>query len=164
MWLLRSSPLRSRDLLWSKYWVGTVPLLVMAVALTLGTNILLKVGVVMMVLSLVTIAAMSLALSALALAFGTLFPQFETENAAQIPTSVGGLLFMMSAISLVGIVLVLESWPVLTIFRQRLYGVGLTTESLAVAVGGGTAALVICMAATVVPLRVALRRIETFEA
>ena len=164
LWLLRSSPLRSRDLLWSKYWVGTVPLLVMAVTLTLGTNILLKVGVVMMVLSIVTIAAMSFALSALALAFGTLFPQFETENAAQIPTSVGGLLFMMSAISLVGIVLVLESWPVLTIFRRRLYGVELTTEALVVAVAGGAAALLICMTATVVPLRVALRRIETFEA
>ena len=164
LWLLRSSPLRSRDLLWSKYWVGTVPLLVMAVTLTLGTNILLKVGPVMMALSLVTIAAMSLALSALALAFGTLFPQFETENSAQIPTSVGGLLFMMSAISLVVIVLVLESWPVLTIFRQRLYGVGLTTESLTVAVAGGAAALLICMTATVVPLRVALRRIESFEA
>jgi len=164
LWLLRSSPLRPRDLLWSKYWVGTVPLLVMAVTLTLGTNILLKVGLVMMALSLVTIAAMSFALSALALAFGTLFPQFETENAAQIPTSMGGLLFMMSAISLVGIVLVLESWPVLTIFRQRLYGVGLTTESLMVAVGGGAAALLICMAATLVPLRVALRRMEAFEA
>ncbi len=164
LWLLRSSPLRSRDLLWSKYWVGTVPLLVMAVTLTLGTNLLLKVSVVMMALSLVTITAMSLALSALALAFGTLFPQFETENSAQIPTSMGGLLFMMSAISLVGIVLVLESWPVLSIFRQRLYGVGLTTESLAVAVGGGAAALLICVAATVIPLRVALRRIENFEA
>ncbi len=164
LWLLRSSPLRSRDLLWSKYWVGTVPLLVMAVTLTLGTNILLKVGLVMMVLSIVTITAMSFALSALALAFGTLFPQFETENSAQIPTSIGGLLFMRSAISLVGIVLVLESWPVLTVFRQRLYGVGLTTESLVVAVVGGAAALLICLTATVVPLRVALRRMENFEA
>jgi ABC-2 type transport system permease protein len=129
-----------------------------------GGNVLLKVGLVMMMLSLVTIAAMSFALSALALAFGTLFPQFETENSAQIPTSVGGLLFMMSAVSLVGIVLVLESWPVLTLFRRRLYGVGMTTDSLMLAVGGGAAALFICLAATFVPLRVALRRMETFEA
>ena len=39
---------------------------------------------------------MTLALAGLALGFGTLFPQFETENAAQIPTSFGGLVFMMS--------------------------------------------------------------------
>ena len=42
---------------------------------------------------------MTLALAGLALGFGTLFPQFETENAAQIPTSFGGLLFMMAAVA-----------------------------------------------------------------
>jgi len=164
LWLLRSSPLRPRDLLWSKYWVGTAPLLVMAVTLTVATNLLLKVGLVMMVLSVVTIAAISFALAALALAFGTLFPQFETENMAQIPTSIGGLLFMMSAVSLVGLVLVLESWPVLTIFRQRLYGVGLSMETLMLAVAGGMMALLICLLATVLPLRIALRRLENLEA
>jgi len=164
LWLLRSSPLRPRDLLWSKYWVGTVPLLIMAVTLTVATNLLLKVGLVMMVLSVVTIAAISFALAALALAFGTIFPQFETENMAQIPTSIGGLLFMMSAVSLVGLVLVLESWPVLTIFRQRLYGVGLSTETVMLAVAGGMTALLICLLATVLPLRVALRRLEGLEA
>ncbi|NIR45132.1 MAG: hypothetical protein GWN99_12165 [Gemmatimonadetes bacterium] len=164
LWLLRSSPLRPRDLLWSKYWVGTVPLLIMAIVLTLGTNLLLKVGPAMMALSLATTAAMTFALAALALAFGTLFPQFETENMAQIPTSIGGLLFMMSAVALVGVVLVLESWPMLTMMRHRFIGVPPTTGTIAMAVGGGVAALLICTAATIVPLRVALRRIETFQA
>lgn len=163
MWLLRSSPLRARDLLWSKYWVGTVPLLVLAVVLTVGTNLLLKVGLAMMVLSVVTISAMTFALAALALAFGTLFPQFDTENTAQIPTSIGGLLFMMSAIALVAAVLVLESWPVLAIFRRQLFGMEPATGAIGMAVGGAVAALFVCMAATVVPLKVALRRIETFE-
>jgi ABC-2 type transport system permease protein len=163
LWLLRSSPLRARDLLWSKYWVGTAPLLVMAFVLTLGTNLLLKVGPAMMALSLVTTAAITFALSALALAFGTMFPQFETENMAQIPTSVGGLLFMMSAIALVGVVLVLESWPVLTIVRHRFTGAPLANEALVMLVGGGLAALLICVLATVIPLRIALRRIEAFE-
>lgn len=164
LWLLRSSPLRARDLLWSKYWVGTTPLLVLAVVLTLGTNLLLKVGPLMMALSVVTIAAISFALAALALAYGSLFPQFESENMAQIPTSIGGLLFMMTAIALVGAVLILESWPILTIFRQRLYGGGLTAESITMAVAGGLGALLLCAAATVVPLKVALKRIESFEA
>ena len=164
LWLLRSSPLRARDFLWSKYWVGTAPLLLMAVVLTVATNMLLKVGLAMMVLSVATIAAITFALAAMAIAFGTIFPQFETENMAQIPTSIGGLLFMMSAIALVGVVLVLESWPVLTIFRHRLIGAGPTADTLMIAVAGGLGALLICIAATVVPLRVALRRIESFEA
>jgi ABC-2 type transport system permease protein len=164
LWLLRSSPLRARDLLWSKYWVGTVPLLVMALILTAGTNVLLKVSPMMMLLSLVTITAVTFALAALALTFGTLFPQFETENTAQIPTSVGGLLFMMAAVALLGTVLVLESWPVLAIFRHRLAGASPTGGVWLLAGGSGLAAVLICVAATVLPLRVALRRIESFEA
>ena len=41
MWLLRSSPLDLRALLWSKYWVGTIPLLVLALLITGVTNVLL---------------------------------------------------------------------------------------------------------------------------
>lgn len=164
LWLLRSSPLRARDLLLSKYWVGTVPLLVMAVVLTVVTNLLLKVGTAMMFLSVISVAAISLALAAMALAFGTVFPQFETENTAQIPTSIGGLLFMMSAIGLVGAVLVLESWPVMTIFRHRFLGAALPPETIAWALGAAAAGLLICITATVVPLRIALRRIERLEA
>ncbi len=163
LWLLRSSPLKARDLLWSKYWVGTAPLLVLAIVLTLGTNLLLKVGPGMMAMSVVTIAGISFALAALALAFGTVFPQFETENMAQIPTSIGGLLFMMSAIGLVGAVLMLESWPVLTIVRHRLIGISPSTDTILMAVAGGLGALLVCVVATVFPLKIALKRIENFE-
>ncbi len=83
---------------------------------------------------------------------------------AQIPTSLGGLLFMMSAVGLVGAVLVLESWPVLTIFRQRLIGGAVTPDAVMMAVAGGMAALLVCVGATVLPLKIALRRIERFEA
>src|SRR5204862_3941725 len=100
MWLLRSSPLDLRALLWSKYWVGTVPLLTLGLLLTGMTNALLEVSPFMMLMSLATMAALTLAIAAMALAFGTLYPQFETENAAQIPTSFGGLVFMMATIAL----------------------------------------------------------------
>src|SRR6266516_2433399 len=100
MWLLRSSPLDLRALLWSKYWVGTVPLLALGLLLTGMTNALLEVTSFMMIISLATLAGLTLAISAMALTFGTLYPQFETENAAQIPTSFGGLVFMMATIAL----------------------------------------------------------------
>src|SRR2546425_7937844 len=100
MWLLRSSPPDLKALLWSKYWVGTLPLLALGLLLTGMTNALLEVSTFMMVMSLATMAALTLAIAAMALAFGTLYPQFETENAAQIPTSFGGLVFMMATIAL----------------------------------------------------------------
>src|SRR5207245_6989570 len=105
MWLLRSSPLDLRALLWSKYWVGTIPLLVLALLLTGITNVLLQVRPFMMVVGIVTICGLTFAISAMALAFGALYPQFVTENAAQIPTSFGGLVFMMATIALLAAVI-----------------------------------------------------------
>ena len=50
-WLLRSSPLDSRRLFWVKYWVGTVPLLLVALPLILITNLLLNVSTFLLVVS-----------------------------------------------------------------------------------------------------------------
>src|SRR5947209_2012180 len=79
MWLLRSSPLDLRALLWSKYWVGTVPLLVLALLLTGLTNVLLEVGPFMMVMGLVTICGLTFAIAALALGFGARSEEHTSE-------------------------------------------------------------------------------------
>ncbi len=161
MWLLRSSPLDLRALLWSKYWVGTVPLLVLGLILTGVTNALLEVSTFMMILSLATMTALTLAISALALTFGTLYPQFETENAAQIPTSFGGLVFMMATIALLAAVLILLSRAVYTYVRAAWDGhvVGITLEMIVLF----ALAAALCTAATMLPLRMALRKMEAFE-
>lgn len=160
LWLLRSSPMSVRDLLWSKFWVGTLPLLVLALVIVGVTNYLLQVSTFMFLVSVLTIAAMTLALAGLALGFGTLFPQFETENAAQIPTSFGGLVFMIVSLLLVTGVVVLEARPVLGYLRAKALNLPLDTVSMYW--GFGLAAL-LCLIATFVPLTVALRRLETTE-
>jgi len=161
MWLLRSSPLELRALLWSKYWVGTVPLLVLALAITVLTNLILKASPFMMVVGIGTIVLLTLAISALALAFGALYPQFETENAAQIPTSFGGLVFMMATVALLALVIVIESVPVYRYLRAAFDHEPLRVSALMIA--AFVLVIAVCVTATVVPLRVALRRIERFE-
>jgi ABC-2 type transport system permease protein len=161
MWLLRSSPLDLRALLWSKYWVGTIPLLVLALLLTGLTNVLLKVSPFMMVVSLTTIFALTLAIAALALGFGALYPQFETENAAQIPTSFGGLVFMMATIALLAAVILCLAGPVYAYLRAANAGEPVRIDALTIA--AFTAAAAICTAATVIPLRLGLKKMESFE-
>jgi ABC-2 type transport system permease protein len=161
MWLLRSSPLDLRALLWSKYWVGTIPLLVLALLLTGLTNVLLQVGPFMMILGLVTICALTLAIAALALGYGALYPQFETENAAQIPTSFGGLVFMMTTIALLAGV-IFSLYQAVYVYLRAAY------EHEPVVVNAWmilwfAVAAVLCLVATVVPLRVGLRRMERFD-
>src|SRR6059036_1905297 len=54
MWLLRSSPLDLRAMLWSKYWVGTLPLLCLALGIAIVTNRMLHAPPFMMLLSTMT--------------------------------------------------------------------------------------------------------------
>jgi ABC-2 type transport system permease protein len=161
MWLLRSSPLDLKALLWSKYWVGTVPLLVLALLITVFTNLILKATPFMMVVGVGTIVLLTLAISALALGFGALYPQFETENAAQIPTSFGGLVFMMTTVALLAAVIVVEAVPVYA-YLQATY-LGQDVEVNSTMVGAFAAVVAICALATAVPLRIGLKRMEGFE-
>ncbi|MFL5613229.1 MAG: putative ABC transporter permease subunit [Gemmatimonadaceae bacterium] len=160
LWLLRSSPMSIRDLLWSKFWVGTLPLLILALSIVGVTNYLLQVSVFMFLVSIVTITAMTLALAGLALGFGTVFPQFETENAAQIPTSFGGLLFMMASVAVIGGVVVLEARPVYGYLSARAFG---SPSDIWEMVTGFGLAAALCLASTLIPIHVALRRLHTIE-
>ncbi len=160
LWLLRSSPMRMRDLLWAKFWVGTLPLLILAIGIVGITDYLLQVSEFMFMVSVLSIVFMTFAMAGLAIGFGTLYPQFETENAAQIPTSFGGLLFMMTAVAVIGGVVILEARPVYAYLSARSFGT--PTDTVEMAVGFGLA-LLLCGAATLVPIRVALTRLEAVE-
>jgi ABC-2 type transport system permease protein len=162
LWLLRSSPLDLRLLLWSKYWVGVLPLLVIALALTIGTNMILRVSGMVMLLSVVTIVVMTLAIAALALGFGALFPKFDTENPAEIPTSFGGLVFMMVATTYLGIVVMLEALPVYAILRatseHKPHNGQITMLVICLLIVAGISAV-----ATFLPLAAAVHRVEALD-
>jgi ABC-2 type transport system permease protein len=160
LWLLRSSPMSMRDLLWSKFWVGTLPLLILALGIVGVTNYLMQVGEFIMWVSTFSIVFMTLAIAGLAIGFGTAYPQFETENAAQIPTSFGGLLFMMAAVAVIGAVVVLEARPVYSYLSAQAWGT--VTHPAEMAIGFGLAA-VLCVAATLAPITMALRKLDAVE-
>jgi ABC-2 type transport system permease protein len=161
MWLLRSSPLDPKAMLWSKYWMGTVPLLVLAIGITVLTNSLLRVSPFMMWVSLGTIVLYTMAVAALALTFGVFYPQFGTENAAQIPTSFGGVVYMMTSLCLLAVVIMIEAVPVTAQLRawQRGESLRATPELLA----AGVLVTAICLTATLIPLRLSARRLELME-
>ena len=110
LWLLRSSPVPAAEILSSKFWTGAVPLTTLALLLTILTNIVLGVPGQLFLLSVASVVCLSAAFTAQALAWGVFFPVFESENAAQIPTSIGGLLFMLGALGSLGAVIVGQAW------------------------------------------------------
>jgi ABC-2 type transport system permease protein len=162
MWLLRSSPLDLRSMLWSKYWIGTVPLLVLALVITTVTNLILRASPFMTLVSEATMVLFTLAASALALSFGAFYPRFDTENAAQIPTSFGGLVFMMSAILLLAAIIVVEAGPVSAHLDRAQAGGDDSpfTPGLCWAVAK---VFGLCTLATLAPLERSLRRLKALE-
>src|SRR5438105_14983618 len=149
-----------RQLLWSKFWVGTIPLLCLALGLVFATDVLLQVSGFMMAVSIFTITMMTFAIAGLALGFGALFPKFNTENAAQIPTSFGGLVLMMASVVLIGLVTLLEARPVYQYVGARLMHAD--PDPSATWIGFGAAAL-ICLRATCVPIRLPVGRMKELE-
>jgi ABC-2 type transport system permease protein len=114
----------------------------------------------MMAVSIFTITMMTFAIAGLALGFGALFPKFNTENAAQIPTSFGGLVLMMTSVVLIGVVIILEARPVYQFVGARM--LHLDPDPLAMWLGFGGATLV-CLATTFVPIRIAVKRMKELE-
>lgn len=164
LWLLRSSPLDVKTLFWSKYLVGTVPLLVISLPLIVITDLILDVSPFILSLTTLAMFGMTFALTALALGFGALFPSFETDNAAEIPTSFGGLMFMMSAVLYLGAIVVLLAWPAYLYLSAGLTspgggGVG-PTGPLVFGVSG---AIGITVLAVLLPLRAGVRKVRQVE-
>jgi len=162
MWLLRSSPLDVRSLFWSKYWVGTVPLLLVALPLIVITNLVLDASPFILVLTTVTMVAVTFALTAMALGFGALYPNYDTENVAEIPTSFGGLLFMMAAVSYLAGVVILEAWPVYLFLSSRLQEGQAAVGPLPLILGISGAAALTALAIWW-PLRAGIRSVRSVE-
>ena len=161
-WLLRSSPLDVRTLFLTKYWVGTVPLLAVALPLIVLTNMILEVSTLILVLTTVAMIGITLAMTALALGFGALYPNYDTDNMAEIPTSFGGLLFMMAAVSYLGGVVILLAWPVYRFLQARFETPGASAgiAPLVLGASGAVALTVICI---VFPLRAGVQKVRRLE-
>ena len=111
-WILQTAPISLRSLLWSKFWLNFVPLLFLGEVLVFLSNLLLRVPSWMMFLSLVTIFFMTIGIAAIGVGVGAMYPKFNFDNAAEIPTSFGGAVCMMVSIAFIGVTVMIEAWPI----------------------------------------------------
>jgi ABC-2 type transport system permease protein len=110
-WILRVAPVSLARLWWGKFWIGYVPLLVFAEALVASTNTLLGVPPVITAAFLATLVPLLAAIVSLGLAFGAAYPKLDTQNAAQIATGFGAILYMLACFTLIALVVAIDAWP-----------------------------------------------------
>lgn len=158
-WVLQTSPISLRSLLWSKFWLNLVPLLVLGEILVLCSNILLRVPPWMMTLSLITVFLMTFGITAIGIGVGALYPKFNYDHAAEIPTSFGGAICMIFSVAFIGATVMIEAWPVYLLAMEGL-NPGSTSAGgwvLAPSLAGVTLLTAI---AVVVPIKLGLKSLE----
>jgi ABC-2 type transport system permease protein len=162
-WILQTSPISLRSLLWSKFWLNFVPLLLLGELLVFLSNLLLRVPSWMMAISLVTVFMMTFGISAIGVGVGALYPKFNFDSAAEIPTSFGGAVCMILSIAFIGIAVMIEAWPIYLLAMEELNPGRVRVPPLWVLAPSLAAVAGLTAAAVVVPLRLGLRRLEQLK-
>jgi ABC-2 type transport system permease protein len=110
-WIVRSSPVSMGAFLWSKFWTGLVPVLALALTLTMVSNRFLGALPFLQVLCAAAIVFMSFGLVGLAAGLGARYPRFSAENLTQVAGSYGGVAFMVLAVLFILVTIALLAWP-----------------------------------------------------
>jgi ABC-2 type transport system permease protein len=162
-WIIRTAPISLRDFLWSKFWTGLLPILLLAEALTISANQFLGTEPFLSRVSALTVLGMAFALVGLAAGMGARHPRFGAENMTQVAASYGGVVYMVLAVLFTLTTIVLVSWPSALYLSSRIRGVPLTAARTAWIVVGYLAATGVCLVTFWLPMRSGVRALEEMD-
>lgn len=120
-WILISSPSANATIYWSKYLFYSVPLILFGLTLSFFSNRILAVAPQIATVSHANVIALALMIASLALTLGAVKPNFNEENVAGIPVSMGGLAFMILSMTVITALLMLAAYPVLILMRYNFH-------------------------------------------
>jgi ABC-2 type transport system permease protein len=127
------------------------------------SNKLLKATPFMMGLGIVTVCIMTFGITALGVGLGAVFPRFKHENVAQIPTGFGGIVYMLVTMLFIGLVILLEAWPVYRLFTSQTFGTSISLNGWIGIALSLTTAVLINLLAIYVPFSLGLKRLAQRE-
>jgi len=162
-WIMMSSPIELKRLIWSKFWTSLVPLLFLAEVLIILSNIFLHVTQFMMVVSTVSIFFITIAIVSMGIGIGAVFPRFRVEDVAQIHSGFGGLIYMIICVTFIGLVILLEAWPTYVIFIARIGHHPLSLFQWIEVVFCFCLTILIILTAIFLPIKIGLKRLSRIE-
>jgi len=162
-WIVRSAPIGLRDFLWSKFWIGFAPVLVLTEALTIAGNYLVGVDPFLAAMAPIVVLFMSLALVGLATGLGARYPRFAADNATQVAGSYGGIAFMVIAVLFVLVIIALVGWPSSVYLFHQVRRLPLATSQQFTMFGCFLTAAAISLATWWIAMRTGIRALEELE-
>ncbi|HVR69258.1 MAG TPA: hypothetical protein VMT87_00320 [Vicinamibacteria bacterium] len=159
-WIVQSSPVSMKAFLWSKFWTGLVPVLVLAEVLTLLSNEFLGVEPALKWMAAAAIFGMTFALVGLAAGLGAEHPRFQAENVTQVAGSYGGIAYMILAVLFILVQTALLAWPASVYLWHRFQGLPVSSTRMGLMALSLLTALALCVATCLVPMRRGVRALE----
>jgi ABC-2 type transport system permease protein len=162
-WLLQTSPISLKSLLWSKFWLNLLPLVFLGELLVFASNLMLRVPGWMMVLSLITVFLMTFGITAICVGVGAIYPRFAYDHVAEIPTSFGGAVCMIFSIGFIALIVMVEAWPIY-LLTSRAFRAGTAGNSIPWVIAPSLiTAAALTIVAVWVPIRKALKSLERLK-
>jgi ABC-2 type transport system permease protein len=158
-WIIRTSPISLRDFLWSKFWAGFVPVLLLTEGLTVAANEFLGVDPFLKTTAALAIVCMSFALVGLASGLGARYPRFGADP-SQVAGSYGGVAFMMQAVLYVLAMIALVGWPSSVYLVRQVRGLPPTPAQALLILGCVTTAIALSLTIWLTSMRGGVRALE----
>jgi len=162
-WIIRTAPISLKDFLWSKFWTGFVPVLVLTEILIIAGNNLLGVDPFLKRLSAGAVLFMAFALVGLACGLGARYPRFAADNPSQVAGSYGGVAFMILATLFILVMIVLLGWPSSLYLFAKFRGLILTSRQEIFIAGMFMAAATLSISTWLLGMRAGVRALQEMD-
>jgi len=162
-WIIRTAPISLADFLWSKFWTGLVPVLVLTELLTIVANELMGVDPFLKVVTALAVVFMSLALVGLATGLGARYPRFRADNITEVAGSYGGVTFMVGAVLFLAIIIALLGWPSSLYLWHRMRHAHLRSLEQVLMAASFVAAAALSLATWWLSMRAGVRALERMD-
>jgi ABC-2 type transport system permease protein len=156
-WIIRTAPIPLSGFLWSKFWIGLLPVFTLTVGLTVAANELLGIDPFLKVVTAAAVAFMSVAMAGLAIGLGARYPRFAADNPSQVAGSYGGVMFMVLAVLYVLVTIALLGWGSTVLLFHRAQGLALPPSQAWLIAGCYLAAVAVSLATWWLGMRTGLR-------
>ncbi|MBN1793390.1 MAG: hypothetical protein JW844_00320 [Candidatus Omnitrophica bacterium] len=159
-WILGLSPMGPEKLLMEKFWVSAFASFFITETLVITSNIMLRISGIMLFLSAFTICMMSFAIAGLSVGLGAIYPDFKSDNPAQIVSGFGGTLLLVISLIYVMTVISLEASPIYWYINGHITGQHMLKVSMMYCVAVMSA---VSFATCVVPMKIGLNALKKIE-
>jgi ABC-2 type transport system permease protein len=163
-WSIGMAPMRHREIIYGKFVYSLIGSVLIAEVLVALSSFMLKIPIEIAFLHGVTVFAVCLGLSGLAVGLGAIYPSFREDNPSRIISGFGGTLNLVLSFLFVFSLVVIQAVPCFKFYSRQSGEAGMTGDQfhqvIAVAVGS---ILLLGFIVAVIPLSRGIKAFERLE-